>query len=228
MERQTILEFLRMVLIAFVIAFVINIFRVAIVGSWNDEPQFVNITEPEQDPQVSVNNYRTNRYPQSDTTINPSLSGEVVNIPIHQMEDFSGLSKNRIIEKRIDAMRTSPIFSHLNYYPSEQMFQITDGSPWISANAALHSSKMNDNEKAVGVRYTITVEKLDGSDLDEKWAKLFLVIDGENYIDGASLSDVIDVFQKYGAYNAANLDGGHSASLSINGSLYIYIVESSY
>ena len=25
---------------------------------------------------------------------------------------------------------------------------------------------------------------------------------------------------KYGAYNAANLDGGHSSSLSINGRLY--------
>ena len=49
---------------------------------------------------------------------------------------------------------------------------------------------------------------------------LFLVIDGENYIDGASLQDVVDVMMKYGAYNAANLDGGHSSSLSINGKLY--------
>ena len=49
---------------------------------------------------------------------------------------------------------------------------------------------------------------------------LFLVIDGENYIDGASLQDVVDVFTKYGAYNAANLDGGHSTSLAINGKLY--------
>ena len=49
---------------------------------------------------------------------------------------------------------------------------------------------------------------------------LFLVIDGENYIDGASLSDMIEVLQKYGAYNAANLDGGHSSSLSINGKLH--------
>lgn len=49
---------------------------------------------------------------------------------------------------------------------------------------------------------------------------LFLVIDGENYIDGASLSDMVEVLLKYGAYNAANLDGGHSTSLSINGKLY--------
>ena len=49
---------------------------------------------------------------------------------------------------------------------------------------------------------------------------LFLVIDGENYIDGASLKDVIEVLTRYKAYNAANLDGGHSSSLSINGKLY--------
>lgn len=49
---------------------------------------------------------------------------------------------------------------------------------------------------------------------------LFLVIDGENYIDGASLQDTVDVLMKYGAYNAANLDGGHSSSLAINGKLY--------
>lgn len=49
---------------------------------------------------------------------------------------------------------------------------------------------------------------------------LFLVIDGENYINGATLQDMIDVLLKYGAYNAANLDGGHSTSLSVNGKLY--------
>lgn len=49
---------------------------------------------------------------------------------------------------------------------------------------------------------------------------LFLVVDGENYINGASLQDMIDILLRYGAYNAANLDGGQSSSLVINGSLY--------
>ena len=49
---------------------------------------------------------------------------------------------------------------------------------------------------------------------------LFLVIDGENYINGATLQDMIDVLLRYGAYNAANLDGGHSTSLTVNGKLY--------
>ena len=48
---------------------------------------------------------------------------------------------------------------------------------------------------------------------------MFLAIDGRNYIDGASLQDVVDVLKQYGAYNAANLDGGQSSTLVVNGDL---------
>ena len=48
---------------------------------------------------------------------------------------------------------------------------------------------------------------------------LFLAIDGKNYIDGASLQDVVDVLQLYGAYNAANLDGGQSSTMVVEGDL---------
>lgn len=48
---------------------------------------------------------------------------------------------------------------------------------------------------------------------------LFLVTEGETYIDGASLKDVVEVLENYGAYNAANLDGGQSTSLVINNKL---------
>ena len=44
---------------------------------------------------------------------------------------------------------------------------------------------------------------------------MFLVTEGESYIDGASLQDVVDTLEKYGAYNAANLDGGQSTSLVV-------------
>ena len=48
---------------------------------------------------------------------------------------------------------------------------------------------------------------------------MFLVTEGESYIDGASLKDVVETLEKYGAYNAANLDGGQSTSLVINDKL---------
>lgn len=49
---------------------------------------------------------------------------------------------------------------------------------------------------------------------------LFLVIDGENYINGATLQDVLNILIKYGAYNAANLDGGQSSTLIVENKLY--------
>lgn len=48
---------------------------------------------------------------------------------------------------------------------------------------------------------------------------MFLVVDGENYINGASLNDVITTLERYGAYNASNLDGGTSATLIIKNKL---------
>lgn len=48
---------------------------------------------------------------------------------------------------------------------------------------------------------------------------MFLITEGETYIDGASLKDVITVLERYGAYNAANLDGGQSTSLVIGNKL---------
>lgn len=48
---------------------------------------------------------------------------------------------------------------------------------------------------------------------------MFLAIDGKNYIDGASLQDVVDTLKLYGAYNAANLDGGQSSTLVVDGEL---------
>lgn len=51
---------------------------------------------------------------------------------------------------------------------------------------------------------------------------LFLVIDGRQpgYSIGAPISEVTKILLRYGAYNAANLDGGASTTLTINGEIY--------
>lgn len=51
---------------------------------------------------------------------------------------------------------------------------------------------------------------------------LFLIIDGRmpGYSVGATMNDVIEVLQRYKAYNAANLDGGASTTMSMNGKLW--------
>ena len=49
---------------------------------------------------------------------------------------------------------------------------------------------------------------------------LMLVIDGRStYSNGATYYDLVNVLMDYGAYNAANLDGGTSSSLNLNGEI---------
>lgn len=50
---------------------------------------------------------------------------------------------------------------------------------------------------------------------------LFLVTNGYHG-RGATMGELVDALVKYGAYNAANLDGGASSTLAINGSLVNY------
>ncbi|MBQ6477497.1 MAG: phosphodiester glycosidase family protein [Bacilli bacterium] len=51
---------------------------------------------------------------------------------------------------------------------------------------------------------------------------LFLIIEGRlpGYSIGASMNDVISILNRYKAYNAANLDGGASSTMSIMGTLW--------
>lgn len=49
---------------------------------------------------------------------------------------------------------------------------------------------------------------------------LFLVIDGRTTTKpGADMDDLIEIMKNYGAYNAANLDGGTSSVLVVNGTI---------
>ena len=49
---------------------------------------------------------------------------------------------------------------------------------------------------------------------------LFLVIDGRTVSrPGATIKDLIEIMQNYGAYNASNLDGGTSSAMVVNGKI---------
>lgn len=49
---------------------------------------------------------------------------------------------------------------------------------------------------------------------------LMIVIDGKGSVSGIGMKDLTDIFVRYKAYNAANLDGGGSSTLVIDGKLY--------
>lgn len=48
---------------------------------------------------------------------------------------------------------------------------------------------------------------------------LFVTIDGSKSYNGVTMKELTDIFVRYKAYNAANLDGGGSTALAINGKL---------
>lgn len=57
---------------------------------------------------------------------------------------------------------------------------------------------------------------------------LFLVVDGRTIKrPGADMDDLIEIMQNYGAYNAANLDGGTSTAMTVNYELINDPVDSS-
>ena len=80
-------------------------------------------------------------------------------------------------------------------------------SPAVSVVPVVVDEAAVDDDLALGIG-----QRADG-------AVLMLVTDGrcKNNHLGASASDLIDIMKKYGAVNAANLDGGSSSCMYYNG-----------
>lgn len=77
----------------------------------------------------------------------------------------------------------------------------------------VNGNKQISNANSGGIQPRMAVgQKKDGT-------FIFVVIDGRQvgYSVGATLLDLQKIFEKYGAYNAANLDGGSSATMYNNG-----------
>ena len=153
MDRQRITEVLGTILVAFAIASVINLFRVLMFGNIQDINPFsrnnnsTNITRQEAQG-------RATEQTESKTTNSANINSDITNeieIPISPLKELSGLSKNDILDLRTEAVRTSPIFSQMDYVPSSDVFKIDDGMPWISMYAALNWSKATNEQKAKGV-----------------------------------------------------------------------------
>ena len=96
---------------------------------------------------------------------------------------------------------------------SEGMIDAVDFGPFLIVNGNV--SKIHGDGGWGTAPRTIIAQRKDG-------VVLFLVIDGRmpGYSIGATMNDVIEILVRYKAYNAANLDGGASTTMSINGSLW--------
>ena len=100
----------------------------------------------------------------------------------------SGSAENAIRNGMVDAVTWGP-FLIVNGKPTE----VVGNGGWGFANR------------------TAIAQRKDG-------IVLFVVIDGRgaNGSDGISIKDLITLLERYGAYNAANLDGGGSSAMTIN------------
>ncbi|MBQ3308126.1 MAG: phosphodiester glycosidase family protein [Bacilli bacterium] len=96
---------------------------------------------------------------------------------------------------------------------ADGMMEAVDFGPFLIVNGNV-SKIHGDGGWGIAPR-TVIAQRKDG-------VVLFLVIDGRmpGYSIGASMNDVIEVLLRYKAYNAANLDGGASTTMSVNGSLW--------
>ena len=152
MDRQRITEILGTILVAFAIAMVINFFRVLIFQDGDFRQAFFRTNNTNTESLNTV----TTEQPEQTTSenipiVNADLSDEIINIPISPLKELSGLSKAEILELRRDAIKTSPIFSDMDYNPSPEVYRIDDGMPWISMYSAIHWSKATDKQKIEGV-----------------------------------------------------------------------------
>ncbi len=93
------------------------------------------------------------------------------------------------------------------------MIEAVDFGPFLIVNGK--TSKIHGDGGWGTAPRSVIAQRKDG-------VVLFLIIEGRlpGYSTGATMNDVIDVLLRYKAYNAANLDGGASSTMSIEGKLW--------
>ena len=96
---------------------------------------------------------------------------------------------------------------------ADGMYDAVDFGPFLIVNGK--TSKIHGDGGWGYAPRSIIAQRKDG-------VVLFLIIEGRlpGYSIGASMNDVIDILLRYKAYNAANLDGGASSTMSIGGTLW--------
>ena len=125
------------VIIAFLIALVIAFIRTVLTSTWEKgaAPNQVNIILPDNKPKP----VRTNREntPYQPIELNEyDKDAELVNINIEPIEEFSGLSRNEILNMRTEAVKSSPLFvNRTNYEPNPEVFRIEDGLRRLNVNS---------------------------------------------------------------------------------------------
>ena len=169
-----VIESLRMVVIACLIALVLNLVRILIF----EDGDFTTLLAFSREERLRDNIYQTQndveqirqrqRRMQARTAAsqnnavnsngnNPRVNkifptiNTIVNINVKEPMNFNGLPRNTVLSLRENVLKTSPIFSEMSYSPSSEVFRIVDNKPWISLEGALHFNSRPANQRIVGL-----------------------------------------------------------------------------
>ena len=109
----------------------------------------------------------------------------------------------------IIALETEPkeeVLFLYDYDPNNHIYLINQFPTKDEVGKSLQGAKSTQdfkirfNSEAVGVRYVVTIEKLDGTDLEENWAKTFLVRNGVDVKNCFRTDGKIKTFDEYKNY----------------------------
>ncbi len=151
------------------------------------EPTIEPTIEPTLEPSVTPTTRPTNK-PTTKPTITPTPTIEPTPTATSQV-----INKNIVFEYDYD---NGNYIYLINQFPT-----IDEIGKSLQGDKRTNDFKLKFNEDAVGVKYTITVEKLDGSTLDDEWVKLFLVNDGADVRNCYRANNRIKTFNEYSKYN---------------------------
>ena len=88
-----------------------------------------------------------------------------------------------------------------NYIYLQNQFPIADEiGKSLQGERRVQDFKLRFNNAAAGVKYTITVEKLSESTLDDEWVKMFLVNDGADVSNCYRSNHRVKTFNEYSKY----------------------------
>jgi len=147
------LEFLRTVIAAFIIAFIINLLRIAIF----ENGDYTRLISPSGILNNDIQEIENRRNVSEQNTVqiksnNPEINQNsgIIEISTEDFMCFNNLSKNEILNLRRNAVSTSPVFSNMSYEPNPNVFGIGDYKPWISTEGALHFNKISKEKRIIG------------------------------------------------------------------------------
>ncbi len=124
MDKQVV-EILKCVVIAFVVAMILSFLRTIIVDSFTSEA-------PVSEQKSENISYEMSDKKTEQETVKVTDSKDTIEIKILPMKKLSGMSKNEILRLRKNIVDNS-IFDYKNYSPSPEVYRIEDGLPWIGA-----------------------------------------------------------------------------------------------